>query len=230
MTDQNLTNLATQQVLDPTQRPAQEDFILIDGSTSMSSKRNETLDAVDNFAAQLRSEAINSKLTVAAFSGGSGLDYRVLRLQTTPESWSDMRYDSEVELGSGMTPLYDAINAMCRDLRQRMPLKCSILIITDGDENASHTTAEQARALLDWCRAQGWQVTFLGADFENSRQAKLLGADASNSVGVNIKRLIDATSLLAEKRANYSRYGTDMNLTADEKNEIGGLLPDHSAK
>jgi hypothetical protein len=109
-----------------------------------------------------------------------------------------------------------------------MPLKASLIIITDGDENASKTTGEQAKALLDWCRAMGWQVTFLGCDFENSAQAKLLGANDSNAIGVSAKRLTDATSLLAEKRARYSQYGTDMDMTKDEKTELGGLLPDHS--
>src|SRR5215475_11704379 len=130
-----LSDPTSQLPLDPQARPAQEDFILIDGSSSMATKRNETLDAVDNFVSQLRNDGINSKVTVAAFSGGGdNLDYRVLRLQATPDTWSDMRFDTETNLGSGMTPLYDAINAMCRDLRQRMPIKCSILIITDGDE------------------------------------------------------------------------------------------------
>jgi hypothetical protein len=64
------------------------------------------------------------------------------------------------------TPLFDAINMMGRELQALNPPRCSIVIITDGDENGSrHTTADQARAILDWCRAQGWQVTFLGADF-----------------------------------------------------------------
>jgi hypothetical protein len=79
-------------------------------------------------------------------------------------------------------------------------------------------------------RSMGWQVTFLGCDFENSRQAKLLGANDENAIGVSAKRLVDATSLLAEKRARYGLYGTDMNMSKDEKNEIGGLLPDHTAK
>jgi Mg-chelatase subunit ChlD len=139
-----------------------------------------------------------------------------------------MQYDPEIARLGGMTPLYDAINMMARELRTTLPLKCSVIIITDGDENASKTDAPQARALLDWMRSMGWQVTFLGCDFENSRQAKLLGASEANAVGVSVRRLVDATSMLAEKRARYSQYGTDMNLSDDEKQELGGLLPNHT--
>jgi hypothetical protein len=224
-----LTDPTSQQVVDPTSRPAQQDYILLDASGSMAGKRDDSLSAIDNFVAQLRHDNINTHVTCATFTTdyGSGFNYQVVR-QSNPESWADMQYDPEVAHEGGSTPLYDAINMMARELRATLPLKCSVLIITDGDENASKTDAPQARALLDWMRSMGWQVTFLGCDFENSRQAKLLGASECNAIGVSVKRLIDATSMLAEKRARYSQYGTDMNLSDDEKQELGGLLPDHT--
>lgn len=229
MTDQ-ITVQNSQQVSNERLRPAQLDYILLDGSGSMVSKRDDSFAAIDNYVAQLRSENINSAVHAAIFSSSVGIDYRKMR-ECTPQSWSDVRFDPEVTFPGGGTPLNDAINVMCRELRQSMPLKCSILIITDGDENTSKTTTEQACALLNWCRGMGWQITFLGCDFENSRQAKLLGASEANSVGVSVKRLVDATSLLAEKRARYGLYGTDMDMSKDEKTELGGLLPDHrSAK
>jgi Mg-chelatase subunit ChlD len=212
-------------------RPAQLDYILLDASGSMTPKRDDSLNAIDNYVAQLRGENVNSTIRVASFTTNyeSGLTYTLLR-DSTPESWSDMRFDQELPREGGSTPLYDAINMMAREIRSQLPQKCSVIIITDGDENASKTTVDQAKALLDWMRSMGWQVTFLGCDFENSRQAKLLGANDENAIGVSAKRLVDATSLLAEKRARYGLYGTDMNMSKDEKNEIGGLLPDHTAK
>jgi hypothetical protein len=99
--------------------------------------------------------------------------------------------------------------------------------VTDGDENGSrHTDHSQARAILDWCRAQGWQVTFLGADFNNSRQAKLLGATEQNSLGVQAQRLIDAGKVLGQKRARNALYGDDISFTDDEKRDFGGYLTD----
>ena len=172
----SLTETPTQQVT--TERPAQLDYILLDASGSMTGKRDDSLNAIDNYVGQLRGEGVNSNVTLAAFTTdvGSGFSYDVLR-NSTPETWADVRFDQELNIRGGSTPLYDAINCMAVELRQIMPTKCSVIIITDGDENASKTTVEQAKALLDWMRDLGWQVTFLGADFENSRQAKMLGAD-----------------------------------------------------
>jgi hypothetical protein len=67
-------------------------------------------------------------------------------------------------------------------------------------------------------------VTFLGADFNNSSQAKLLGADASNSIGVQKHLLLEAGKALGKKRANNARYGNDISFTDDEKTTFGGLL------
>jgi uncharacterized protein YegL len=230
-----MSDIITQQqrAVDPQNRPAQLDYILLDASGSMTGKRDDSLNAIDNFVDQLRAESVNSNVVVASFTSGhdielgSGLNYTIQR-ECQADAWQPMRYDGSLVLGGGSTPLYDAINMLARDCRNRLPQKCSVIIITDGEENASKTTVEQAKAMLDWMRSMGWQITFLGANFENSQQAKLLGADASNSVGVDVKRLVDATSLLAQKRARYSRYGTDMNMSDDEKSELGGYLADHS--
>jgi hypothetical protein len=118
---------------------------------------------------------------------------------------------------------------MGRELQALNPPRCSIVIITDGDENGSrHTTADQARAILDWCRAQGWQVTFLGADFNNSKQAKLLGANESNSLGVQAQKLLEAGKTLGEKRVRHATAGTDISFTDEEKKDFGGYLADQS--
>jgi len=110
-------------------------------------------------------------------------------------------------------------------LRDLDPPRCSIVIVTDGDENGSkYTDAEQARAFLDWCRAKGWQVTFIGADFNNSAQARLLGADARNSIGVTKARLLEAGKKLGEKRAAHALYGDDINFSEDERKDFGGYL------
>ena len=111
---------------------------------------------------------------------------------------------------------------MGRELRDLNPPRCSIVIITDGDENGSrHTTHEQARAILDWCRAQGWQVTFLGCDFNNSRQAKLLGADESNSLGVQAARMIEAGKVLG--KLSPKRLVRGLSTSPPEKS-FGGYL------
>ncbi len=199
----------------------QLDYILIDGSGSMMGKWFDTLAALDGFMDALRSMNIASHGIIHVFDSRN---LATIERDSVIGDWTRFSV-SPIKCPGGMTPLYDAINLMGRELRELNPPRASIVIITDGDENGStYTTAVQARAILDWCRARGWQVTFLGADFNNSRQAKLLGADESNSVGVQ-KHLLGASGkLLGEKRVRNALFGGDINFTADERRNFGGYL------
>lgn len=138
-----------------------------------------------------------------------------------PQDWTSLE---DIGMEGGGTPLYDAINSMGRILRDLNPAKCSALICTDGGDTDSKTSVEQARRILDWMRAKGWQVTFFGCDFNNNSQALALGANPQNAIGVSQARLSDAASALAKKRQAYSAYGSPMNFTDDEKQEFGGYL------
>jgi hypothetical protein len=114
---------------------------------------------------------------------------------------------------------------MATRLRDLDPPRASIVIVTDGDENSSrYTDLTQAKALLDWMRAKGWQITFIGAGFNNSRQARALGANEHTAIGVEKMRLTDATGALAKKRARYGLYGESMHYTDEEKQQFGGYL------
>lgn len=199
----------------------QLDYILIDGSGSMIDKWYDTLAALDGFMDTLRGMNIASHGIVNVFDSRNLSN---IERDSVIGDWP--RFSVEpIRCPGGMTPLYDAINLMGRELRALNPPRASIVIITDGDENGSrHTTHEQARAILDWCRAKGWQVTFLGADFNNSKQAKLLGADESNSVGVQKRLLGEAGKALGAKRVRNALFGEDMNFTADERKNFGGYL------
>jgi hypothetical protein len=203
----------------------QLDYFLIDGSGSMQDKWYDSLGALDQFKDVLATQGVGSHGVVHVFDSRNLAN---IQRDAALADWVPFK-DQPLTSTWGMTPLYDAINLMARELAALDPARCSIVIITDGDENGSrHTTANQARALLDWCRAKGWQVTFLGADFNNSKQAALLGADATNSIGVQRTKLLEAGKALGEKRANNARYGTDINFTKDEQANFGGYLSDQS--
>jgi len=197
----------------------QLDYVLLDGSSSMAPKWWDTVAALEAYVDVLKSQNIHSHGIIQLFDSHD-LDCELRN--DTLDKWGRL---NDLGYHGGMTPLYDAINLMARKLKDLDPPKCSIVIVTDGDENGSnHTTADQARAMLDWCRAKGWQVTFLGADFNNSTQAKLLGADDTNSVGVRKQLLKDAGKALGEKRAKHALYGDDINFSEDERTKFGGFL------
>lgn len=200
----------------------QLDFFLVDGSGSMIDKWWDCLAAMDSYMDVLRLQGIDSHGIATVFSGPSDLD--MTQRDSTIRDWKTF---SEEPLGStwGTTPLYDAINLMARRLRDLDPSRACIVIVTDGQESGSrHTSQTQARALLDWCRAKGWQVIFLGAEFNNSAQAKALGANECNAIGVQQKMLESAGALLARKRMIYGASGDEINFTSDEKQQFGGYL------
>lgn len=197
----------------------QRDYVLLDGSGSMSTKWNESLAAVQAYLETVVSENVESHFTLHVFDD---IDMEYIARDGIISS-----IDNVMNVGShwGGTPLYDAINLMVRKLAKEDPARCSIVIVTDGEETSSEYTDEtQARALLDWCRAKGWQVTFIGAEFDNSRQAKKLGATRETAIGVTRARLSDASKNLGKKRARYARGGDEMSFNEDERQQFGGYL------
>lgn len=199
----------------------QLDYILFDGSYSMQDKWWDCIAALDGFMDVLKAQNVHSHGIVSVFNSACLSDIQRDGLLSDWPSFASAPVVSEW----GTTPLYDAINHMGRTLKDLDPPSCSIVIVTDGHEQGSrHTDATQARAILDWCRAKGWQVTFLGADFNNAKQAELLGADPTNMIGVQKKLLGAAGKRLGEKRAHHARSGDDINFTKDEQESFGGYL------
>ena len=206
---------------------AQLDYILLDGSGSMRPKWWDMLEAIQAYVDGLKEARVNSHLLLHIFDD-SAPDY--IARDVSIDAWDDLR-KSPVGAYFGGTPLYDSINLMCRRLRDIDPQRCSIVIVTDGEESDSrYTDLIQAKSLLDWCRAKGWQVTFIGCDYNNSDQAGLLGGSPQSSIGVQKRLLADAARNLAKKRQRYGLYGEDMHFSEEERQQFGGYLEGPSAK
>jgi len=197
----------------------QLDYILLDGSGSMGDKWPETIGGLRAFLRVLAASNIHSHGILHIFDSNN-LEY--IQRDNTLREWENL---SSIDRHGGGTPLYDAINIMVRRLAELDPPRASVVIVTDGmDTGDKFTTLDQARNLLEWCRAKGWQVTFLGADFNNSNQARLLGATERNSIGVQKARLIEAGALLGKKRVENAQSGKDIDFTGEEKSTFGGYL------
>lgn len=210
----------------PQKLNSQLDYLLVDGSSSMQDKWRDFLDATQAYVDGVKAANINSQVILHTFCTR---DRDCVQRDVHIDQWQSLRTHP---VGShwGMTPLYDAITLMGRRMRDLDPPRASIVIVTDGDENGSEfTTLDQAKAILDWCRAKGWQVTFIGADFNNAKQGALLGGNPASVIGVAQARLVDAATALAEKRKRYGLYGTDMHFTGEEKENFGGYLTGPSA-
>lgn len=205
----------------------QLDYILLDGSGSMATKWHATLAGLDQFINVLKSQNVASQGILSVFEG---FNAGSIQRDCVIADWPSF-LEVEPATSWGGTPLYDAINLMVREVAQLQPANnaASLVIVTDGEETSSrHTDVTQARALLDWCRAQGWQVTFLGCDFNNDRQAAALGADKHNTIGVQKTKLLEAGKMLGEKRLRNIRTGEEINFSDEERTTFGGYLTDRS--
>lgn len=208
-----------------TDRTATADLIIVDGSASMYDKWASLMQAVDAFVSEL---TVETQITLIQFSGGSRSSYSdpefVTARDCTPSQWAPVGTGEFHPIG-GMTPLYDAINMAGRRARDTNPIKPGVVLyVTDGEENASKTTQVQAKAILDWMRAKGWTIKFLGCDFDNSKQAALLGGDKTEAIGVSTARLTDATKALAKKRNLHAQFGAPMEWSEDDHQQFGGYL------
>lgn len=201
------------------------DYILVDGSGSMSTKWFNTMQALQIYLEDLQKAQAGGRIKVVTFASEN--HSFVCRDCTVAECKSFVQEQLQAYFTG--TPLFDSIHTMACELRDLAPAKATILIVTDGDENESHyTSATQAKAFLDWLKAKGYQVIFFGCDYNNRWQAAQLGMTDDNTISVTKARLGDATKNLASKRLSYERTDKPIHFTKDEKEEFGGYLLDKS--
>lgn len=202
----------------------QHDFILLDRSGSMSRRWAEALSSVNAYVAQLATDKVDTGVTLAVFdtfgaptsAGLLPVAFQIVRDRVIPSTWHPV---SDVDARPrGGTPLNDATGKIVALANAGNYDKVAIIIMTDGEENASQElTTAQAKKLLDDCRAKGWQVVFLGANFDNVRQAATYGTDVRNTVVAASGNFVGTMTSTASKRAAYGLTGEAMAFSPEEQ-------------
>ena len=187
--------------------PRIHSYVLLDRTGSMESRWSEALSSVNAYANGLASldggPRVNAEITLAVFDSQDGLKFDVIRDDVDAAHWK--KVTSAEVTPRGMTPLYDAIGRMVSLAEQDHPKKAVLVIMTDGEENASkELTRAGAKAALDRARAKGWEVVFLGAEFSNFNDAEGVGQTASRNMAVTKDQLSDSMNRLAQKSRNYA--------------------------
>lgn len=206
----------------------EHDFLLLDRSGSMGgSMWVEALNAINGYVKKLADENVNTGVTLAVFD--SNEPFKVIRDRILPKTWHNVT-SREVEPRGG-TPLYDATAKLVSLAEAGAPWgqkydRVSIVIMTDGEENSSQEyNAYTVKNLLDRCREKGWAITFLGANFDNARQAASLGGAYSTTINTTMKNYAGTMANMATKRAAYSHTGvaTSMSWTPSEQAEAAEI-------
>lgn len=201
----------------------QHDFILLDRSQSMSlnGRWEEALNSINEYAKKLADDNVDTGVTLFVFDKNDGnFCFEVVRDRITPKTWKPV--GNEDAKPRGWTPLRDAIGRLVSYARAGFNGtqydKVAIIIVTDGEENSSKEVShEQARVLLNECRAKGWQVIFMGADFENMAQAGSFDNNVNATVSASAGNFAAAMRMTAAKRGLYGATGQSMTYSDDEK-------------
>ena len=195
-------------------------YILLDRSGSMQSLWVEALSSVNSFAKELAnkrdSPADNSHITLAVFDSQQGLQFDVLRRKQPALHWETVT-DKEAS-PRGMTPLLDAMVRIISLAESDNPDKAVIVVMTDGEENASQEVKrEGVKVALDRAKAKGWEVVFLGANFDNISDASSVGVQGGQQMAMSAGTMDKSLASLARKSRFYAAESAPIEFNEEDR-------------
>lgn len=174
--------------------------IVVDASSSMSSKAEEVRDGLKSLLKDIRKDMKKNKgeakiRTIVTQFAGAGT-FKVL-LDTSKRK--KVTYDSaENYKPSGMTALFDAIGQSFAMVGKKQD-GVFVSILTDGDENDSKEfTREDIQKLFKKVDKKNWGLTFMGTTQGAVEAAVSLGIKRSNTLQYS-------NDIQGTKAANVSR-------------------------
>lgn len=197
-------------------------FILLDRSGSMGSKWIETLGALNGYVEKLGNDKTGeSHVTLATFHWTDSLAFDVIRDNVTSAEWEKVVH-GEAPPG-GYTPLFDAIGRIVNLADKKNDNRTVIAIITDGEENSSRELSREAAGrLFDKCKGKGWQVVFLGADFDAFNQASSVGINRSMTINTSAVNLGATMDSLVSNTMSYRASGQSMAWSDEDREKANG--------
>lgn len=188
-------------------------YILLDRSGSMQTLWTEAIGSINGYVSKLTN---GTKVHLATFDS---ISHDVLR-DCKAKDWVTVT-PTEVTPRGG-TPLYDSCGTVM-SLAEKENSKRSVLVVmTDGYENASKEyTKEAIQNKVKAFETRGWEVIFLGANFDavDSVSGSIgLGSNKSLNYGAgNFSRGMD---VLAQSTTEYLNSGTAVNFSDAVKSSL----------
>jgi len=188
-------------------------YILLDRSGSMAGLWNEAIGSINAYVKGLPAKA---KVTADLFDTGTyGQSDTYVRVRdTTVNNWQDI---STTEYSPrGGTPLNDAAGRLLTEVLAAKDKKAVVIIMTDGYENASKEfTLAQVKELIKKVEARGFEVIFLGANFDNAEQ-QAVGYGVAMDKTMNIsKGNLESTMRSMSQMTMAYMSGSSASITLD---------------
>ena len=216
MTDSNLTAIT----------------VILDRSGSMEPIDKDTCGGLNAFVTEQRKAEGRATMTLVRFNGTYEMDYLDKPIAEVKPLVS--------LYPMGGTALNDAIGKTIDELGGRLsrlpeaerPGKVVVVIVTDGEENASHIfTAAQVKQKIEHQRHHyNWQFVFLGANQDAISNAKSLGISAANSADFSAANSRSAFMETSSNLRGYrSLHGNDVQLCAYSAQQRSSLVGEQPA-
>jgi len=203
------------------QRPVEVAFVL-DRSSSMEAFHKQAIKGFNAFIADQKKQPGEAIVSLRQFNDGYQTTYDNVRIADVGK----MR-ERDFE-PSGMTAIYDAIGVTIAEVMTRQtstpidarPSRTLIVILTDGDENASASyNLETVHAMVSRAREQfGWEFILIGMGIDAAELAVRVGIDARKALSAPATQRGMTTSMQSVSTIT-SRYRAD--------GEIPPLLTGH---
>jgi hypothetical protein len=198
--------------------------VLLDRTGSMESIRDDIIGGFNTFLEEQQKELGEATMTLVQFDSQG--PYEVVQDLKPLAEITKLTRETYVPRAS--TPLLDAMGRTINDLEKRLagmigdarPEKVVVVIITDGQENASRELRKDQveKMIKERTEKDGWQFVFLSADLAAIGDALAAGfhADAMLMFTKTGQGTRDAYSSLSNQMINY-RKGWKDKLNFDEQ-------------
>ena len=192
-------------------------FVALDRSGSMSGEKwTSAIDSINDYITNLQKEEVEGDVTVIAFDSNMQGNVRLEPILENKSIAYFKRISPEVLTPSGMTPLYDAA-AHVMDLALKSKAERAVVVImTDGAENSSREyTQISVKQKVDTVTKKGYEVIFLGANFDVSQYTAQAGLNQTKMRSfdlLNMNARMAMSSDLASSTVAYAATGKGIEL------------------
>lgn len=186
----------------------------------MSSIWGEVVPSVNKYVKDLDAGKNAPHVTLATFdTNGGKFDFHLARRNVKPADWGNALGDINPR---GMTPLYDALGAITELAFADDKKRAVLVVMTDGGENDSKTVSQaQSTALVEKCKARGWEVIFMGANFNAIQQSAQVNVQYSKTLNVAPGFFASGMNTMSGQTVAYATRGVAMEFSDNDRIKAG---------
>ena len=193
---------------------------VLDETGSMHSIKNDTVGGYNEYVNTVRQTQPTALFTLVKFNS-----MRVFKVYRNVPMRHIRPMKHEDYQPAGATPLIDAVvNAIhVAEEEEAGDAGVAVVVLTDGEENCStEFDSSFLRRLIGEKRRQGWLFTFLGADLDAFKQARVFGFDWRNTISFSGEDTKDAFAASARATLSYAATGdaASATYTQDERDSV----------